>query len=176
MHEHVSVSHEKDFTGLTDLMNYRFYSFKVDSNVKKQVLTVLYKQKKPLLLQVWKFSYVRLRYLILNNICALRVLQTSISSFSRLANLSFLAHFIIKIGVLGVPRGNQILPHEGFCIFFITEMFLKLAFFLVTSVQEKFWLHIWSNTMIGWQRILLGFRPSRTFTLSMTSYSQISLF
>ena len=45
--------------------------------------------------------------------------------------------FIIKTGVSGVPRGNQILPHEGFCIFFITEMFLKLAFFLVTSVQEK---------------------------------------
>ena len=52
MHEHVSVSHEKDFTGLTDLMNYRFYSAKVDSNVKNQVLAVLYKQKKPLLLQV----------------------------------------------------------------------------------------------------------------------------
>ena len=59
--------------------------------------------------------------------------------------------FIIKTGVLGVPKGKkaQILPHEGFCLFFVTEMFLKFAFFLVTSVQEKFWLHIWSNTMIG---------------------------
>ena len=92
--------------------------------------------------------------------------------------LRSMGKFIIKTGVLGVPKGKkaQILPHEGFCLFFVTEMFLKFAFFLVTSVQEKFWLHIWSNTMIGWQRILLGFRPSRTFTLSMTSYSQISLF
>ena len=47
MHEHVSVSHEKDFTGFTDLMNYRFYSAKVDSSVKNQVLAVLYKQKNP---------------------------------------------------------------------------------------------------------------------------------
>lgn len=39
--------------------------------------------------------------------------------------------FIIKTKVLGVPKGKkaQILPHEGFCLFFVTEMFLKLTFF-----------------------------------------------
>ena len=50
MHEHVTVSHEKDSFN-KHLSNYRFYSVKVDSSVKESSANSALKTEKTLILQ-----------------------------------------------------------------------------------------------------------------------------
>ena len=105
IHGHVTVSHEKDGFN-KHLRNCRFYSAEVDSSVLRiKSLQCFKNRRKTLMLQVWKFSYVWLRYLLfLNKIYVPRALQTSISS---LPNLSFLAHCTSpSFKIRGIYFGN----------------------------------------------------------------------
>ena len=105
IHRHVTVSHEKDSFN-KHLRNCRFYSAEVDSSVLRiKSLQCFKNRRKTLMLQVWKFSYVWLRYsLFLNKIYVPRALQTSISS---LPSLSFLPHCTSpSFKIRGIYFGN----------------------------------------------------------------------
>ena len=137
IHRHVTVSHEKDSFN-KHLRNCRFYSAEVDSSVLRiKSLQCFKNRRKTLMLQVWKFSYVWLRYLLfLNKIYVPRALKTSISS---LQNLSFLAHctspsFKIRGIYFGKLRGHFLQGDIK-----IVKCVLFSSFFKIERSDPIFW-------------------------------------